>query len=203
MLLEVEGPKQPQSFWALLIWKTGRAQIYFYYSLSQKLGGPGPPRPIVRLRHCLMSPFKGFFDILLDNLRLRHQKLGRILQNKFVWIWTILKMILIRNVPLIQYCNTKIVFRIDFWTKRNYFENKKCQDFDKSASNCLTRYQKILWGGSLRCKKLLKFTCLTMKFHNRHHANEQSDSYFSIDVGKIRRTRVLKRRMSNSLSKWK
>ena len=46
---------------------------------------------------------------------------------------------------------------------------KLCQIFYSFASSFLTRYQKILWGGSLGCKKLLKFTCLTMKFHNRHH----------------------------------
>ena len=51
-------------------------------------------------------------------------------------------------------------------------ENWKCQVFDKSASSFVRWYQKILWGGSLGCKNLLKFTCLTMKFHNRHHANE-------------------------------
>ena len=59
-----------------------------------------------------------------------------------------------------------------FLGQKPYFENWKCQVFDKSASSCLIRYQKILWGGSLGCKNLLKFTCLTMKFHNRHHANE-------------------------------
>ena len=52
-----------------------------------------------------------------------------------------------------------------------YFENWKSQIFDKSASRCLTRYKKILWGGSFGCKKILKFTCLTMKFHNLHHTN--------------------------------
>ena len=55
-----------------------------------------------------------------------------------------------------------------------YFENKKCQGFDMFASNCLTRYQKILWGGSLWCKKLLEFSCLTMKFHNRHHTTHHA-----------------------------
>ena len=57
-----------------------------------------------------------------------------------------------------------------FLDKKNYFENKKCQDFDKSASNGLTRYQKILWRGLLGCKNLSKLTCLTMKFHSSHHA---------------------------------
>ena len=51
------------------------------------------------------------------------------------------------------------------------FENWKCQNFDKSASNFLTGHQKILWGGSLGYKKLMNFTCLTMKFHNCHHTN--------------------------------
>ena len=52
MLIKVEGPKLTKLFWALVIWKSGGAQSYFYHSLSQKLGGPGPPRPIVRLRPC-------------------------------------------------------------------------------------------------------------------------------------------------------
>ena len=33
------------------------------------------------------------------------------------------------------------------------FENWKCQIFDKSASSCLTRYRKILWGSSLEYQK--------------------------------------------------
>ena len=37
--------------------------------------------------------------------------------------------------------------------------------------------KKLLQGGSLGCKKLLKFTCLTIKFHDRHHTNAHfSDS---------------------------
>ena len=80
-------------------------------------------------------------------------------------------MILVRNVLLIQYSNTKIVFRkikLIFGQKKFTLETK---DFDKSASNCLIRYQKI--GGSLGCKNLSKFTCLTMKFHNCHNATVQ------------------------------
>ena len=43
MLLEVEGPKLPKLYCAILIWKSGGAQPYFYYSLSQKLGVGGLP----------------------------------------------------------------------------------------------------------------------------------------------------------------
>ena len=39
--------------------------------------------------------------------------------------------------------------------------------------NCSTR-QKKLWVSSLKGKNLLNFISLTMKFHNRHHANIQS-----------------------------
>ena len=82
-------------------------------------------------------------------------------------------MILVKDVLLI-WCSIQKSFsgRLNwflYW--KIYFENWKCQISDKSASNCLTRYQKILWDGSLGCKKLLKFTCLTMRFHNRHHTS--------------------------------
>ena len=53
--------------------------------------------------------------------------------------------------------------------KKNYLVNL-CPIFDGSASNCLTMYQKILWGGVLGCKNILNFPCFTMKFHNRHDA---------------------------------
>ena len=46
---------------------------------------------------------------------------------------------------------------------------KLCPIFHGSASSCLTIYQKILWEGSLGCKKLMNFTCLTMKLHNHHY----------------------------------
>ena len=52
------------------------------------------------------------------------------------------------------------------------FENQKTPIFEGVASNHFTRYQKVLWACLLGCKKLLNFICLTMKFHNRHHANE-------------------------------
>ena len=52
-----------------------------------------------------------------------------------------------------------------------YSEDWKYQIFDKSALSCLTRCEKFLWRGSLGCKKVLKFTCLTMKFHGCHHTN--------------------------------
>ena len=50
----------------------------------------------------------------------------------------------------------------------------KTEIFDKSASSCLKRYKRILWGGSLGCKKLLKFTCLILKFHKRHYTTIES-----------------------------
>ena len=57
--------------------------------------------------------------------------------------------------------------------KQIYFV-KLCSIFYCSASSFLTIYQRILWGGSLGCKKLLKFTCLCMKFNNCHYANAES-----------------------------
>ena len=35
--------------------------------------------------------------------------------------------------------------------------------------SCLTRYEKNYLRGLIGMQKLLKFTCLTMKFHNRDH----------------------------------
>ena len=52
MLLKLEGPRLPKLFWSLFICKSGGAQPYFYYTRSQKLEGPRPSRPIVRLRPC-------------------------------------------------------------------------------------------------------------------------------------------------------
>ena len=46
--------------------------------------------------------------------------------------------------------------------------------FDSPQSKGLTRYQKILGGCFLGCKNLLNFTCLTLKFHKCHHANDQA-----------------------------
>ena len=42
--------------------------------------------------------------------------------------------------------------------------------FDGSSSNCLTRYKQILSGCSFVTIKLLNFTRLTMKCHDRGHA---------------------------------
>ena len=56
---------------------------------------------------------------------------------------------------------SNILIQTSFLDQKIYFENWKSQIFDKSASSCLTRYQKILWRGSLWCKKILKSTCLT------------------------------------------
>ena len=46
-----------------------------------------------------------------------------------------------------------------------------CPIFDDSASNRLTKYQKILWVCWLGFKNLLNHTCHNMNFHDSHHAN--------------------------------
>ena len=74
-----------------------------------------------------------------------------------------------QNIRLGEYVLLKS-FSILFIFKQTYLV-KLCPIFDSSASSFLTRYQKILLGGSLRCKKVLKFTCLTVKFHNCYHTN--------------------------------
>ena len=62
---------------------------------------------------------------------------------------------------------------------------KLCPIFDGSASNCLTKYQKILWRASLGCRNVLNFTWLTVKFGNHHHTSEQYTKGLSISkVGK-------------------
>ena len=50
-------------------------------------------------------------------------------------------------------------------------ENWKCPICDRTQLKGLPRYQSILLGGSFKYKNLLNFTCLTIKFHNRHHTN--------------------------------
>ena len=47
--------------------------------------------------------------------------------------------------------------------KRGFFEMPQLKGF--------TRYKKILRGYSFGCKNLLNFTCLTIEFHNSHHAS--------------------------------
>ena len=49
---------------------------------------------------------------------------------------------------------------------------KMCPIFYDSASNRLSRYQKILWVCSLGCKNLLNFTWNTMIFYNFVHTSE-------------------------------
>ena len=51
----------------------------------------------------------------------------------------------------------------------------KMSNFWQVCLNLSHKIQKILWRGSLGCKKLLKFTCLTMKFHNCHHTSTHLD----------------------------
>ena len=51
---------------------------------------------------------------------------------------------------------------------------KMCPIFASSASNCLTRYKQILSECSLRCKNVLNFTSLTIKFHNHNHVTYHS-----------------------------
>ena len=47
MLLKVRGPNLLKPFWALLAWKSGRAQVCFYYCMAKKVGGPRPPGPLI------------------------------------------------------------------------------------------------------------------------------------------------------------
>ena len=47
MFLRVRGPNLQKPLWALFAWKSGRAQVYFYYCVAQKVGGGlGPPGPL-------------------------------------------------------------------------------------------------------------------------------------------------------------
>ena len=71
---------------------------------------------------------------------------------------------------LIQKLSSEQLHKLIFGLKI-YFGNWKCQIIDNSASSFLIGYHKILWGGSLGCKKILKFACLTRKFHNHCHTN--------------------------------
>ena len=101
------------------------------------------------------------------------------------WLWG---QFLWPNINLIF---LKIIFLSEYQIRRPTFVNnifnfndclkvylaKMCPIFDDSASNCLTRYQKILWVCSLGSKNLLNFTCLTMKFHDRNYVNAGSAVY--------------------------
>ena len=82
----------------------------------------------------------------------------------FAWEWFILKMLLMKDVPLIKYSDKKIISRkIELiFSLQNWLWKLKMS---------VTRYQKILLGGSFKCKNLLNFNCTTEKFHNCHHAN--------------------------------
>ena len=53
MVLILGGPSKQNHFRPFLSHILGGPKPYFYYSLSLILGGPRPPRPIVRLRHCI------------------------------------------------------------------------------------------------------------------------------------------------------
>ena len=44
-----------------------------------------------------------------------------------------------------------------------------CPIFDRSQSNSLTEYQKILKRCTFGCKNVMNFACLTMKFHICNH----------------------------------
>ena len=41
---ESEGAQSPKATWALLAWKSGRAQVCFYYYMAEKVGGGQAPR---------------------------------------------------------------------------------------------------------------------------------------------------------------
>ena len=58
----------------------------------------------------------------------------------------------------------------------------KCPIFDGSASNCLTRYQKLLWGCSLGCKNLLNFGWDNIKFHNHHQASVYTPHFLVFSI---------------------
>ena len=87
--------------------------------------------------------------------------------------------------PNINLIFLKIIFLSEYQIRRTTFVNpifkssvvkkvylgKMCPIFDDPASNCFTRYQKILWVCSLGSKNLLNFTCLTMKFHDRNYVS--------------------------------
>ena len=57
MFLNLEGPKYLKPFGALFVFKSGGAQPYFYFCLREKVEGPGPSRPRVRLRPCSCTTF--------------------------------------------------------------------------------------------------------------------------------------------------
>ena len=80
--------------------------------------------------------------------------------------------ILLYHPVLIQYSNKKTNFRrikliIDL---KNWHKNHKMLFFESIQSKGFTKCQKILQGCSFGFKSLLTFTCLTIKFHNFHHA---------------------------------
>ena len=64
-------------------------------------------------------------------------------------------------------------FSILFIFKRIYLV-KLCPIIDGSTTSCLTMYQKILWSSLWGCINVFNLICLTMKFHNRHHATVRS-----------------------------
>ena len=57
---------------------------------------------------------------------------------------------------------------VDFWTKDFTLKTENVKFLTSTPQVVLQDIKKILLGGSMGCRKLLKFTCLTMKFHNHH-----------------------------------
>ena len=120
-----------------------------------------------------MSILIWFNVTLWDCLMLSRQKLSTILQNKDPWEWFIFKTLIMKAVLLIEYSDKKIIFRkikLNLASKIDS-ENWKFPIFISPQSKGLTRYQKILLGGSFKCKNLWNFNCTIEKFHNCHHSS--------------------------------
>ena len=134
------------------------------------------------------------------------QKLGTILLNKFPWEWFMIKVLSMKVVLLIS-----IQIRKSFSWRSNGIlaskilsENLKCLIFDSHQSKGLTRYQKILFGGSFKCKNLLKIKCTTEKFHNCHYTTMQATFILEIDTltDSFRQSTILQENIEVKLQIW-
>ena len=118
-------------------------------------------------------------------MRQSYEKLGTILLNKFVWIWTKLKMILIKDVLLILYSNTKIIFmnislilglKSLLWKLKmsSFWQGLKLPfKISKNPSRTLIWMQKIywissatLWNSTIVITLLLPIVRSVVEFHN-------------------------------------
>ena len=88
MLLILGGPGFQNYVKPFLSKILGGAQTYFYYSLSQKLGGPGPPWPVVRLRPWIIINLNLFFlaDLLQIDIEESYRHLSYKTLSGFRWI---------------------------------------------------------------------------------------------------------------------